>query len=121
MSVQQDNISDTTIVIKDSVQLQDEEPSSVFLNEVQDSPVNYKMAEDIKRELTPDWVLYFSIASLIILAWIRLIYSKFIINIFKSTMNYQLALKVFTDPGLIQKRIFLFLNIFYYLTTGIFI
>lgn len=121
MSVQQDKSSDTTIVIKDSVHLREKKPSSVFLNEGQDSPVDYKIAEDITRELTPDWILYFSIASLIVLAWLRLIYSKFIINIFKSALNYQLAIKVFNAPGLIQKRIFIFLNIFYYLTTGIFI
>ncbi len=120
MKEQQGDISDTTVVIQDSVQQQEEKPSSVFLNEVQETPVNYKIGEDIDRELTPDWVLYFSIVSLIALAWLRLIYSKFIVSIFKSAFNYQLALKVFNAPGIIQKRIFIFLNIFYYLTAGIF-
>ncbi len=121
MSIQQDKIPDSTRLRKDSVQIQEEQPVSVFVTEESDIPVNYRIPEDVNRDLTPDWILYFSIASLAILAWLKLLYSKFIHNIFRSSLNYQLSLKIFNDAGLVQKRIFVFLNIFYYLTTGIFI
>ncbi|MFW5819782.1 MAG: DUF4271 domain-containing protein [Bacteroidota bacterium] len=121
MRQHQDKISDSTLQIQDTVHLQNEQPSSVFLHEVPETPADYKRAEDINRTLTPDWVLYFSVAFLIVLAWLRLIYSKFIVNIFKSALNYQLAIKIFNAPGIIQKKIFSFLNVLYYLTTGIFL
>ncbi|MGC9342643.1 MAG: DUF4271 domain-containing protein [Bacteroidales bacterium] len=92
----------------------------VFLNEEQTTTPDFPKTSDINRELTPDWILYFSIAFLLILAWLRLIYTCFIVNVFKSAFNYQLALKVYNEPGIIQKRIFSILNIFYFLTSGIF-
>jgi hypothetical protein len=92
----------------------------VFLNEKQESSVAYPGTSNVNRQLTPDWVLYFSITFLVILAWVRLIYTRFIVDVFKSSLNYQLAQKVYKEPGIIQKRIFSFLNVFYYFTAGIF-
>lgn len=121
MGVQQNNKNDSSLNLSGA---QDNLPAknpSVFTTESQKSNSDYPETHDIERELTPDWVLYFSIIFLVLLAWIRLIYSKFIINIFKSGYNYQLAQKVYNEPGIIQKRIFIFLNIFYYLSLSTFL
>lgn len=93
----------------------------VFLQTEKDTLHEFPKTSDLNRELTPDWVLYLSIVFLLILAWLRLIYTRFIINVFRASVNYQLAAKVDDEPGIIQKRIFGILNLFYYLTAGIFI
>jgi hypothetical protein len=120
MSFPRGHIMDSLNNVTDSLDSVIIETPSVFLNEEQSISPNYPESSDINRELTPDWVLYFSITFLLILAWLRLIYTRFIVNVFKSAFNYQLALKVYNEPGIIQKRIFSILNIFYFLTSGIF-
>ncbi|MBE0655739.1 MAG: DUF4271 domain-containing protein [Bacteroidales bacterium] len=81
---------------------------------------NYPLSPDLQRELTPDWVLYFILGFLMVLAWLRVIYTKFIVNIFRAAFDFQLAQKVFREAGIVQWRIFAFLNIFYYFSTGTF-
>lgn len=119
MIFQQDNIADSAGNVLDTIPSPSQERPSVFLTEEPAGSSEYPSSSDINREMAPDWILYFSIVILAIIAWIRLIYTKFIVNIFKSSVNYQLSLKVYQEPGIIKKRIFLFLNVFYLLTTGI--
>jgi hypothetical protein len=121
MGLQQEIPADTTLFDRDSIEVQEDKPTSVFIEEEPGDPAVYNIAKNINRDLTPDWILYFIIVVLIVLAWIRLIFSKTLVKVFKSALNYQLSLKLYDDPGLIQKRIFTFLNILYFLTTGVFI
>jgi hypothetical protein len=121
MGFQPGNSSDSSSFLYDTVNSGSGKPDPVFLSEDSSASSDFPVSSDINRNLTPDWVLYFLIAFLVALAWIRLIYTKFIVNIFKSTFNFQLAVKVFNEPGIIQKRIFTILNVFYYLSTAIFL
>ncbi|MFW5821166.1 MAG: DUF4271 domain-containing protein [Bacteroidota bacterium] len=121
MDNQKDIVSDSLFSFQDSAVLIEESPVFVFLETEENGNFSYREPADINRGLTPDWVLYFTIVALSILAWLKLIYLKFVVNLFRSSLDYQLSIKVFQDPGLIQKRIFVFLNFFYYLTAGVFI
>ena len=121
MYFQQDTIPDSTNTSADTIGTLAPEIHPVFINEKPGNAGNYPVSHNINRELTPDWVLYFSLGFLLILAWLRLIYTKFIVNIFSATVNYQLAQKVFREAGIVQWRISLFLNVFYFLSTGIFL
>jgi hypothetical protein len=80
----------------------------------------YPVSTKTERQITPDWILYISLLYLISLAWMKLIYSKFFTHIFKSAVNYQLSLILYNEPGIMKKRIFLYLNISYFLVAGLF-
>ena len=81
----------------------------------------YPFTEALKRDIQPNWILYITLILLISVAWIRLIYTKFILNIFKSTVNYSTAQKLFTDPGIVQKRVSMVLHFIYLISGGLYI
>ncbi len=96
----------------------------VFYPETQlrDSADNhYSLNSNINRQLTPDWILYILIALLLVLSWLRLTYNKYIGHLFEAAFNYQSAQQVYTDPGIIQKRIFLLFNILYCISGGLYL
>ncbi|HYW97146.1 MAG TPA: DUF4271 domain-containing protein [Bacteroidales bacterium] len=115
-------MSDSTMVSGDTVAIY--QPDRVFKSETRPPDTtrnNYPFSENIHRNLTPDWILYILIGVLVVLAWIRLVFNKHIINLFDSAFNYQRAVKVYDDPGVVKTRIFLALNIIYTLSGGLFL
>ncbi len=81
----------------------------------------FPFSNDIRRELTPDWILYILIAILIVLAWIRVAYSKYLGHLFESAINYLRSVQVYEDPGVIQKRILLIFNFVFAITGGLYL
>ncbi len=82
---------------------------------------HYPLSQNIQRELTPDWILFILIAILLVLAWIRLTYNKYIVSLLEASVNYQRSAQVYGDPGIVQKRIFLIFNFIYFITGGLYI
>jgi len=108
-------------MVKDSSQL-------VFLNKpASDSIIlqpsqSDRIVENIpENNLKPDWLLGIIIISLVVLAWIKLIYNKFIDQTFNALWNFQLSDKLFRDQSIFSRRVALVLNANFIITGGLFI
>ncbi len=87
-----------------------------------DKPGNtYPFSQNLHREITPDWILFILIGVLMILAWIRLVHDKYIRHLFEASFNYQRAVQVYDDPGIVQKRIFLIFNVIFVISGGLYL
>ncbi len=73
------------------------------------------------HDLRPDWLLGIIIASLILLAWLKLFYHKFLNQMMQSVSNYQLSAKLLRDQNLFSKRVAIALNINFIFIGGAFI
>lgn len=58
----------------------------------------------------PDWLLGVIIISLVLLAWLKLFYNKFLDQTLLSIANYQLSTKLFRDQNIFSKRVAFALN-----------
>jgi hypothetical protein len=91
---------------------------------VKDQPdslnTHFPLSENIHRNLTPDWILYILIGVFALLAWIRMVYNKYLVNLFEASFNYLRAVQVNNDPGIVQKRIFLLFNLVYIISGGLY-
>ena len=74
-----------------------------------------------KTEVANDWLLGVLIGSLVILAWIRLFYNKFLSPTFVSVFNQQMAHNLFRDKSSLSSRVSSGLNLIFYINTGLFI
>ena len=95
----------------------------IFLTEqkpTEKSAYLYPYTQPVERHLTPDWILYTVLGILIVIAWIRVIYDKFINHILESSFNYQRSLQLYSDPGVVRKRILFLFNILYLISTGLY-
>ncbi len=75
----------------------------------------------ISHDLRPDWLLGIIIASLILLAWLKLFYHKFLDQMMQSVSNYQLSVKLLRDQNLFSKRVAIALNINFVFIGGAYI
>ena len=73
------------------------------------------------HDLRPDWLLGIIIASLILLAWLKLFYHKFLNQMMQSVSNYQLSVKLLRDQNLFSKRVAVALNINFVFIGGAFV
>ncbi len=115
------NQSDSIINHADS--LTESHHYRVFLSEkkpADNSATGYLEARNVERNLTPDWILFVVLGMLIVIAWLRVVYNKYINNLLESAFNYQRSLQVYTDPGVVRRRIFFILNIIYLFSTGLY-
>lgn len=88
---------------------------------VQTRSDNFPLSTDISRDITPGWILALILFFFAALSWIKIGYPRHLSNIFRSSMNLQLAKKLHLEPGIVKKRIFIFLNSLYYLSSGLFL
>jgi len=75
----------------------------------------------VSHDLRPDWLLGIIIASLILLAWLKLFYHKFLNQMMQSVSNFQLSVKLLRDQNLFSKRVAIALNINFVLIGGAFV
>jgi hypothetical protein len=73
------------------------------------------------HDLRPDWLLGIIIGSLVLLAWLKLFYHKFLNQMMQSVSNYQLSVKLLRDQNLFSKRVAIALNINFVFIGGAFI
>ncbi|KPK85829.1 MAG: hypothetical protein AMS27_06470 [Bacteroides sp. SM23_62_1] len=81
--------------------------------------VNNSAASDF--DMSPDWLMGIIIVSLIVLAWLKLFYHKFINNTAISLWNFQLSKKEFRDQNIFSRRVAFILNLNYIIIGGLFI
>jgi hypothetical protein len=65
----------------------------------------------LSHDLRPDWLLAIVIGSLVLLAWLKLFYNKFMDQTIRSLANYQLSSKLLRDQNIFSRRVAFALNI----------
>ena len=68
-----------------------------------------------------DWLIFFIVFLVALLAWIRIYYGKVIIRTFESTINQQSARKLIDEKSNLLQKASAFLTMLYVLSTGLFI
>jgi hypothetical protein len=63
------------------------------------------------HDLRPDWLLGIIIGSLVLIAWLKLFYHKFLNQMMQSVSNYQLSVKMLRDQNIFSKRVAIALNL----------
>ncbi len=77
--------------------------------------------ETRSHDLRPDWLLGIIIGSLVLLAWLKLFYHKFLDQMMQSVTNYQLSVKLLRDQNIFSKRVAIALNLNFVFIGGAFI
>ncbi len=62
-------------------------------------------------DIRPDWLFGIIIGSLVLLAWLRLFYNKFLDQTIQSVANYQLSTKLLRDQNIFSRRVGFALNV----------
>jgi hypothetical protein len=83
---------------------------------INETPVVRSVIRD--QALRPDWLLGVIIGSLVLLAWIKLFFSKFLDQTIQSLGNYQLSAKLLRDQSIFSKRVAFALNLNFVMVTG---
>jgi hypothetical protein len=73
------------------------------------------------HDLRPDWLLGIIIGSLVLLAWLKLFYDKFLDQMMQSVTNYQLSVKLLRDQNIFSKRVAVALNLNFVFMGGAFL
>ena len=80
------------------------------------------MASLLKSEqwIKPDWLIGIIIACLLLFAWLKLFYNKFIDQTFISLWNFQLSENFQRDQSMFSRRVSLLLNLNFIVAAGLF-
>ncbi len=70
---------------------------------------------------TPDWFFFIIIVAVLSLAWVKLIYTKFVFDFISSVFNYNISVKIYNEAGIVRKRVGYYLNILYLLTGSLYL
>jgi hypothetical protein len=81
----------------------------------------YPRTFNLERNDFPDSYLILVLLSIGFLAWSRIFYEKFLMNIFRSGMSYTAATKLYEESGLVQKRILRLFFALYLLSAGLYL
>jgi hypothetical protein len=73
------------------------------------------------HDLRPDWLLGIIIGSLVLLAWLKLFYQKFLDQMMQSVTNYQLSVKLLRDQNIFSKKVAIYLNLNFVFIGGAFV
>ena len=73
------------------------------------------------HNLRPDWLLAVIIGSLVLLAWLKLFFNKFLDQTIQSVGNYQLSTKLLRDQNIFSRRVAFALNLNFVLVGASFI
>ena len=80
-----------------------------------------EVSENLQFDLQPDWIFYFAVGMLALFAWIKLIYTRFTLDILGSTINYQLSLRLYNNANVVQRRVSLLVLVFYFLNLSLYL
>ncbi len=70
--------------------------------------------------IKPDWLIGIIIACLVLFAWLKLFYNKFIDQTFISLWNFQLSENFLRDQSIFSRRVSILLNLNFIITSGLF-
>ena len=110
-------VADTTAA--DSVTIA---PAPKVFTEKEGKPINRKFDKILlnKSVADTDWMIGMVIVSFVILAWTRMIYGKYIGMLMQSAVNFFTARRVYQESNMVLGRVFLILNILFFLNIGLF-
>ncbi|MFC2080646.1 DUF4271 domain-containing protein [Bacteroidota bacterium] len=77
--------------------------------------------DDIVHDLRPVWLLGIIIGSLLLLAFLKLFYNKFLDQTMQAVSNYQLSTKLLRDHNIFSRRVAFALNVNFILVGAAFI
>jgi hypothetical protein len=89
-------------------------PQQTSLSQKEGLPVS-------SHDLRPDWLLGVILICLILIAWLKLFYNKFLNQIIQSLTNFQLSAKLFRDQNIFTRRVSFVLNLNFVLAISVFI
>ncbi len=84
------------------------------------SPENI-YARNYTRDAIPDWYFISILLILAVVAWLSIVYAKFINSTWVASYNFQAASKTFKDRGVVQKRFGFGLDLIYLVNASLFI
>ena len=79
------------------------------------------LGETRSHDLRPDWLFGIIIGSLVLLAWLKLFYHKFLDQMMQSVTNHQLSVKLLRDQNIFSKRVAIALNLNFVFIGGAFV
>lgn len=110
-------VADTTAA--DSVTIA---PAPKVFVEREGKPINRKIDRILlnKSIANTDWMIGVVIVSFVIFAWTRMIYGKYIGMLMQSAVNFFTARRVYQESNVVLGRVFLILNILFFINIGLF-
>jgi hypothetical protein len=77
-------------------------------------------AQKADQLMKPDWLIGIIIGCLVLFAWLKLFYNKFIDQTFISLWNFQLSENFLRDQSIFSRRVSIMLNLNFIVTAGLF-
>ncbi len=118
--------ADTVAVLSDSISADTVQmvakPRQQVFKEKEGKPIarktsNFSIDKTIEET---DWMIGVVIFSFILFAWTRMIYGKFVGMVTQSAVNFYTARRVYEESNVIRVRVFLLLNILFYINISLF-
>jgi hypothetical protein len=75
----------------------------------------------IRHQHSGDWILAIILGSFLLLAWVRVFFTRYLVQILNSLFIYHTASKLFTENNVLLQRISFVLNTIFVLISGLFI
>ena len=75
----------------------------------------------IRNQQSGDWILAIILSSFFLLAWVRIFFTRYLVQIINSLFIYHTASKLFRDNNILLQRISFVLNTIFILISGLFI
>lgn len=123
--------SDTIAIVPDTVAVDSLNADTVFAESVGSKVFEEKAGKPIVRKTNnfsvnktageTDWMLGVIIVAFILFAWTRMIYGKFVGMVTQSAVNFYTARRVYEESNVVRVRVFLLLNMLFYINTGLFV
>ena len=109
-------VSDT--IIADSLVAQ---PAQKVFTEKEGKPIEKKSGRIIVNDAgETDWMVGVIILSCVLFAWSRMIYGKYISMLMQSAFNFFTARRVYEESNVVRIRVYLLLNILFFINMGVF-
>ena len=67
-----------------------------------------------------DWMLVIVVVSLMLFAWIRVGFGRFVNTVVQASYNFFTARRIFEEANVVRSRIFVFFNLLFYINIGLF-
>lgn len=84
-------------------------------------PLNSREAPAAAALEAPDWIIGILLLSLVVFAWIRIFYNKYLASVFKGILLYQQGKNLFRERNLHYQRFSLGMNVLFSLTAGLYL
>jgi hypothetical protein len=95
--------------------------NTIELNSLKQYDAEINNGQTSVYDMSPDWLMGIIIICLIVLAWLKLFYHKFINHTVISFWNFQLSKKEFRNRNIFARRVAFILNLNFILIGGLFI